>query len=105
MMTFLRFRNRGDDDQHDRGQAIQPDRPAGVQKARLDPIENMDVLRRSIMADEDDPRQKAGKEQQQGRHPLCALVADDAPAEARDNRADKGGEQDDLFHWLSPSSR
>ena len=99
-------RDGGDDDQHDRRQPVEPDGPVGRQ---ADPLS---IQRRigiccvvAVEVDEHDPRQHAGQEQQARRRPLRRRLADELPAEPADQRAHERREEDDRFHWVSPSSR
>jgi hypothetical protein len=82
-------RDRGDDDQHDRGQPVEPDRPVGGQGARLDPAEERDLLAHAVEAQEDDPGEQADEEQERGRRPDRGGLADDPPAEAAQDGADQ----------------
>ncbi len=47
--------DRGDHDQHDRGQTVEADRPIGRQAAAFDPAQDLDVLCFTVKRKEDDP--------------------------------------------------
>ena len=48
-------RDGGHDDQHDRGQPVQADRPFGAEIAGHDPVHDGDMLRLAVEAQEYDP--------------------------------------------------
>ena len=91
--------------QHDRRQPVQPDRPFCTQTAGIDPAHQHDLLGFAVKGQEDDPAEQRRQEHQPGGDDLPRLFANQAPAEAADQRADQRREKDDRGHArLAPVS-
>ena len=67
-----------DDDQHDRRQPVEPDRPVGRERPpALDEAQDLDLLGLAVEGEEDDPRQEGGEEQ---KAPFATQVAALSPS-------------------------
>ena len=87
-----------DDDQHNRGQAVDAKRPVDIQRARLDPVEHRHDRRLGAARDvgeEDRPAEECADEQRAGRDDLGGGLADPAAEQARDDRGDERQEDDE----------
>ena len=100
-------RNRRDDDQHHRGERIDPQRPVDMEIARDNERRKHDAGFLMPKADlhEADPGQHHGGEQQDGGHELARPRTDQAPEQPRNGGAEQRQEDDRQIHRpLNPSS-
>jgi hypothetical protein len=101
-------RHGGDDDEHDRRQAVDAQSPVHLDVARDDPFrDDRHGHRRGAERDlaEGDPRQRGRDEQQRGGDDFRRALAKRAAEQAGDQEAQKGEEDDcDVHCPLSPSS-
>jgi hypothetical protein len=90
-------RDRGDNDQHHRGQRIDAQRPVDGQRPGLDPGHHRHDDRTGASADvvvEDRPAEECADEQGAGGHDLRGRGADPAAAKTGNNRGDQRQEDD-----------
>ncbi|MCY1235604.1 hypothetical protein D9M72_482270 [compost metagenome] len=104
-------RHRVDDDEHDRFQRIDAERPFDIEAAGLDPAQhrNLDhLLVAQGDVEEDVPGQRSGDDHQTACHIFRCLGADRSTEEAGDQKADQRQEDDSLDDGIhspiSPSS-
>mmetsp|Transcript_22261 Transcript_22261/g.35403 ORF Transcript_22261/g.35403 Transcript_22261/m.35403 type:complete len:202 (-) Transcript_22261:5167-5772(-) len=91
--------DRGHDNQHDRGQTVNTDRPGGVEVAGLYEVQNVDLFDLlGVKAKEDNPAQEASPEQDRRSDVLRSFFANQAPSEASDQGTDKRPEENERFH-------
>ena len=90
-------RDRCNNNQHDGGETIQPDRPIGAQRTTFHPPKDQQVLcLTGIQAKKNNPAQTRRKKQQSGCHPLGSFFTDHAPAKAANHCPNKRSKKDNL---------
>ena len=94
-------RDAGDDDQHDRSERVDLQRPFDGKAAAFDPVQHRHGIAGGIVqpeSGEDDPGQCGDDEEAAGGECLGRGVADDAPAQAGDKRGEQRQEDEDGDH-------
>ena len=96
-------RDRGDHDQHDRGQPVDANAPGGVERTRGDPSEKRLGVIAILMgawveAQEDDPAQQHRQEQEPGRCGAGRLFPDQPPGKSANEGTNQRREEEDRFH-------
>src|SRR5690606_22445052 len=106
-------RDRGDDDEHHGGQRVDAQHPAQVEIADLDPAHDLDLggggmrtgpgrLGGEPVAEEDDPAQHRGGDEEARGDVFAHPVPDHAAEQPRDQRPDQGQKDDCLDHGVQP---